>query len=89
MGLDMYLYANKYIYEKNVDQIKELAETNHLPNPRLSSSIHVRQLVGYWRKANAIHGEPSSGRSRGRESATRRSGSTSAPSRSPTGGRPR
>jgi hypothetical protein len=56
MGLDMYLYANKYIYEKNVDQIKELAETNNLPNPKLSSSIHVRQLVGYWRKANAIHG---------------------------------
>jgi hypothetical protein len=56
MGLDMYLYANKYIYEKNIDQIKELAETNNLPNPKLSSSIHVRQLVGYWRKANAIHG---------------------------------
>lgn len=56
MGLDMYLYANKYINDENVDQIKKLAGTNNIPNPHITKSINVRQLVGYWRKVNAVHG---------------------------------
>jgi hypothetical protein len=56
MGLDMYLYANKYLNNENVDQIKKLAGTNNLPNESGTESIHIRQLVGYWRKVNAVHG---------------------------------
>ena len=56
MGLDMYLYANKYLNNENVDQIKKLAGTNNLPNQNGTESIYIRQLVGYWRKVNAVHG---------------------------------
>lgn len=56
MGLDMYLYAEKYVDNKNVNKLKELAGTNILPNPERTESINIRQLVGYWRKVNAVHG---------------------------------
>lgn len=56
MGLDMYLYAKKYIGDESVDAISKLANTTNLPTPEWSKSISVEKLVGYWRKANAIHG---------------------------------
>lgn len=56
MGLDMYLYASKSINDENVEQIKKLTGTNNLPNGNLIPSIHIQQLVGYWRKVNAVHG---------------------------------
>ena len=60
MGLDMYLYAEKYV-GSNTDKtgsyakIKNLAGLKDLPTPDFSSLI-VKSMVGYWRKANAIHG---------------------------------
>jgi hypothetical protein len=60
MGLDMYLYAEKYM-GSNTDktgsyaEIKNLAGLKDLPTPDFSSII-VKSMVGYWRKANAIHG---------------------------------
>jgi hypothetical protein len=56
MGLDMYLYASKYITDESVEEINKLANTNNLPTPDWSKSISVEKTVGYWRKANAIHG---------------------------------
>jgi hypothetical protein len=60
MGLDMYLYAEKYV-GSNTDKtgsytkIKNLAGLKDLPTPDFSSII-VKSMVGYWRKANSIHG---------------------------------
>ena len=60
MGLDMYLYAEKYV-GSNTDKtgsyakIKNLAGLKDLPTPDFSSLI-VKSMVGYWRKANASHG---------------------------------
>lgn len=56
MGLDMYLYAKKFIAGDSVAELKKLAETNNLPEPEWLTHISVEQVVGYWRKANAIHG---------------------------------
>lgn len=60
MGLDMYLYAEKYIGSNtdkttSYDEIKNLAGLKDLPTPDFSNVI-VKSMVGYWRKANAIHG---------------------------------
>jgi hypothetical protein len=60
MGLDMYLYAEKYM-GGNTDkpelyaEIKNLAGLKDLPTPDFSNVV-VKSMVGYWRKANAIHG---------------------------------
>jgi hypothetical protein len=48
MGLDMYLTAKEYVWEKDRDKFKGVT-TFDLP---LSE---VTYEVGYWRKANAIH----------------------------------
>ena len=52
----MYLYADKFVIDEGIDEIKKLSKTDHLPSPEFSKSISIRNLVGYWRKANAIHG---------------------------------
>jgi hypothetical protein len=64
MGLDMYLYANRYIggWDHNKDQ-KEREDYERvlallgLPNDvcRDSPGSTVQATIGYWRKANAIH----------------------------------
>jgi len=60
MGLDMYLYAEKYIGSStdetgSYNKIKNLAGLKDLPTPSFSNVL-VKSMVGYWRKANAIHG---------------------------------
>ena len=58
MGLDMYLYAEKYMGNDETNsyaEIKNLAGLKDLPTPDFSNVI-VKSMVGYWRKANAIHG---------------------------------
>ena len=66
MGLDMYLYAGKYIPfrkwdedEKNnekFDKFVELTGLNELIDKKTGSiSLYVKLEIGYWRKANAIH----------------------------------
>jgi hypothetical protein len=64
MGLDMYLSANKYVsasdyFDKDhpimFNEILKTAKLEHLPATEFGSLI-VKKNVGYWRKANAIHG---------------------------------
>jgi hypothetical protein len=64
MGLDMYLYAEKYVGSSDTfdkehptmfKDIKKIAGLEQLPTPDFAN-ILIKQLVGYWRKANAIHG---------------------------------
>lgn len=66
MGLDMYLYAGKYIPfrgwdedEKNnekFDKFVELTGLNELIDKGKGCiSAEVKIEIGYWRKANAIH----------------------------------
>lgn len=64
MGLDMYLYAERYVFNDavfNADDpaiykfIAKTIESDTLPEPKFGG-MSVRQCVGYWRKANAIHG---------------------------------
>jgi hypothetical protein len=70
MGLDMYLYAEKYISSYDYETID--GEFTRKDNPAYDSTIRgagmetlptaeygsatVSKCVGYWRKANAIHG---------------------------------
>ena len=71
MGLDMYLYVDEYVSRKNYltrqpGQEPEVNEAFKIIASLLPSSKHVREddfagfsvmvPVGYWRKANAIHG---------------------------------
>ena len=52
MGLDMYLYAERYVSDWN-EEGKELSnKLKELTGKRITS---FRTEVGYWRKANAIH----------------------------------
>ena len=52
MGLDMYLYAERYVNDWN-EEGKELSnKLKELTGKRITS---FRTEVGYWRKANAIH----------------------------------
>ena len=54
----MYLYAEKYMGNDETlsyAEIKNLAGLKDLPTPDFSNVI-VKSMVGYWRKANAIHG---------------------------------
>lgn len=70
MGLDMYLYAEKHVssydYETingemtrkdnlMYDRVIESAGLTNLPSAEYGSAS-VTKCVGYWRKANAIHG---------------------------------
>ena len=70
MGLDMYLYAEKYVSEYNYSYGNTPSEMSKSRNPDhiainnasglmnlpTDGSITVQKVVGYWRKANAIHG---------------------------------
>lgn len=65
MGLDMYLSVRKYVsdfaYEngKNSEQVNSILASAGLGRAILSEyspSVRVEATVGYWRKANAIHG---------------------------------
>lgn len=60
MGLDMYLYAKKYVggwaHMKDTSEFSKLSAL--YPNVEVSEdspSIEIQFTVGYWRKANAIH----------------------------------
>lgn len=71
MGLDMYLYAERHFssasesfvekfpeYAKEAEQYKALMSVSgmdSLPTPEYGGSA-ISKCVGYWRKANAIHG---------------------------------
>jgi hypothetical protein len=70
MGLDMYLYAEKYVSKASdsmVERFPEYAEDNAiydvvdsligqgLPTPQFGG-MTISRCVGYWRKANGIHG---------------------------------
>lgn len=70
MGLDMYLYAHKYVARKNYKE--EISDTDYATNTEFTdivSALKVESIVdsewsgmlvdipvGYWRKANQIHG---------------------------------
>lgn len=65
MGLDMYLYADKYVsrrnwignkdeYNKAFDEIVFASGMNDLVDDEWTG-LTVSIPVGYWRKANAIH----------------------------------
>jgi len=69
MGLDMYLYAEKYVSQNDYSNvngeytkttrpeymdIKNAAGMGHLPDTEFGG-ITVKAQIGYWRKANAIH----------------------------------
>ena len=65
MGLDMYLYADKYVsrrnwlndkdeYNKAFDEIVFASGLNDLVDEEWTG-LTVSVPVGYWRKANAIH----------------------------------
>lgn len=69
MGLDMYLYADKYVSRK--DYNKRVGDYDYATNEAFNqivsildaesivdnewSGIQVSLPIGYWRKANAIH----------------------------------
>ena len=64
MGLDMYLYANKYISKaewrgeeasKQFDEIVKIMQADEFVRKDLPSGS-VNFQVAYWRKANQIHG---------------------------------
>lgn len=70
MGLDMYLYVKKEIYPYDYaqengtttrkdnpmfDRVIESAEMKNLPSAEYGT-VRVDKCVGYWRKANAVHG---------------------------------
>ena len=71
MGLDMYLYVEKYVSRKDYSRdasgdlisndtkaftdLVDALDVSHLIDPDSWTGISVRVPVGYWRKANAIH----------------------------------
>lgn len=66
MGLDMYLYAQKYIRfmssdeegkrNQEFDKLVELTELGELIDKEHGYiSAYAKVQIGYWRKANAIH----------------------------------
>lgn len=61
MGLDMYLYAEKYfhtVYEEDKEKINQLVDIAGL-DELIKNNTHcgaaVKVEVGYWRKVNSIH----------------------------------
>lgn len=67
MGLDMYLYAQKFVHSVNwnkgnsdennseFDTLAEIVNVSDLINKSHCPSAYVKTEIGYWRKANAIH----------------------------------
>ena len=72
MGLDMYLYADKYVSRKDYSNYNYGQDSEPAINPAFQeivsalkaeslidndyTGMNVSLPVGYWRKANAIHG---------------------------------
>lgn len=62
MGLDQYLYASRHLpcYPHNGPEAKAKArivcDAMNLPFSDDTSSLYARVQIGYWRKANQIHG---------------------------------
>ena len=62
MGLDMYLRASKYVSgwsftsDENKAEMSKLSEMYGVTPHEGSPSAEVSFTIGYWRKANAIHG---------------------------------
>ena len=52
MGLDMYLYADKYVYNGDVNINEAVSNVIDTKGCKLKN---IRLDVGYWRKANQIH----------------------------------
>jgi len=65
MGLDMYLYAEKYVHNRDYTTedkdeavykaILTASNMDTLPSPDFGG-VTISKCIGYWRKANAIHG---------------------------------
>jgi hypothetical protein len=57
MGLDMYLYADRYVSSYFNEGDDEKAETikKLFPELQIGEIKNIRVEVAYWRKANAIH----------------------------------
>jgi hypothetical protein len=57
MGLDMYLYADRYVSSYFHEGDDEKAETikKLFPELKIGEIKNIRVEVAYWRKANAIH----------------------------------
>jgi hypothetical protein len=59
MGLDMYLSAKKHFYSEDGNAFADLLKAANLEQSDVDegfSSSVVSFKMGYWRKANAIHG---------------------------------
>ena len=52
MGLDMYLYAKRYMWRDDELATKISENFPELDGARIST---IQAEVGYWRKANAVH----------------------------------
>ena len=55
IGLDMYFYAKRYLWNDNSDNEKIAAITQLFPEIRGAKINEVKAELKYWRKANAIH----------------------------------
>ena len=59
MGLDMYLYRESYVknWNHNPEKYKVSVKFNENKHPFINPDkvCFIREEVGYWRKANAIH----------------------------------
>ena len=59
MGLDMYLYREAYVqnWNHNPKKYKVSVKFNENKHPFINPDkvCYIREEVGYWRKANAIH----------------------------------
>ena len=60
MGLDMYLYATKYMSKswgkkKEQEQSKKLRKQFGMSDSGNANSVTLKFEIGYWRKANQIH----------------------------------
>lgn len=62
MGLDQYLYAEKFLNghdwnpeEEERDKVQGLADVFGVTLAKFAPYVEIRFTIGYWRKANAIH----------------------------------
>ena len=56
MGLDMYLTAERYIWQMKSEDVEKAAKIAELfPELTDKKVKNIQVEVGYWRKANAIH----------------------------------
>ena len=59
MGLDMYLHRDVFIHTVDGDKVVVKGDDNKIKKKikihRELPSIHIREPLAYWRKANAIH----------------------------------